>query len=247
MRWFKHFNDSLDDPFIQELMDEFGPAGYVAWFGLLEVTAKENGNNLTGKLEINPTYLKRKLRISKGKLQQIFDFCSGKGKLLFDNSLEKWSFEISKMLELKDNYTKDLQGSSKKPSNQTEAEAEAEEDKLPYVETSDEFQLAKLLCDLVLKESPNNYQAKNAEAGKYQSWAKHVDRMIRIDGRTPEQIKYIIQWSQKDAFWMGNILSTAKLREKFDTLVLRVKEMKQKKEENGKSPTLTAIPGAIRV
>lgn len=135
MRWFKHFNDALDDPFIQELMDKFSHAGYVAWFGLLEIIAKENGTKLTGKLTVDPRYLKRKLRISTRKLEQIFEFCSGKveenlnktstkPKLLFNKTSEKWNFEVCKMMELKDNYTKDLQASSKKPSNQKEAEAE---------------------------------------------------------------------------------------------------------------------------
>jgi hypothetical protein len=67
MKWFKHFSDSLDDPFIQELMDRFGHQGYVAYFGLIEIISKENGYELTGKLNIHPTYLKRKLRISKKK------------------------------------------------------------------------------------------------------------------------------------------------------------------------------------
>ncbi len=59
MRWFKHFSDSLDDPFIQVLMDNFGHLGYVVWFGLLETIAKENGYTLTGNLVVSPTYLRR--------------------------------------------------------------------------------------------------------------------------------------------------------------------------------------------
>ncbi len=137
MKWFKHFSDSLDDPFIQELMDNFGHQGYVAWFGILEIIAKENGAKLTGNLEISPVYLKRKLRISSAKLQQIFEFCSGKvgekleksstkPKLLFNFSKEKWVFSVPKLLELKDNYIKDLQVAGKKPSHHKEEEEEEE-------------------------------------------------------------------------------------------------------------------------
>lgn len=142
MKWFKHFADALDDPFIQELIDEFGPSGYLAWFGLLEIIAKENGNKLTGKLDIKPQYLKRKLRISVKKLEQIYKFCSEevqqnlnktstKPKLLFNFKKEKWNFDCPKLLELKDNYLKDLQASGKKPSKhkEEEVEAEKEEDK----------------------------------------------------------------------------------------------------------------------
>jgi hypothetical protein len=126
VKWYKHFTDSLSDPFIEELMDNFSHAGYVAWFGLIEIICKENGNKLTGKLEISPTYLKRKLRISSAKLKQIFSFCSTNGKLLFDFSQEKWSFDFPKVAEIKDNYTKDLQVASKKPSKHKEEEVEVE-------------------------------------------------------------------------------------------------------------------------
>jgi len=120
-------------------MDNFSHAGYVAWFGLIEIICKENGHNVTGKLEISPIYLKRKLRISTAKLEQIFNFCSGKvqqnpdksptkPKLLFNKTKEKWSFEFPKIAELKDNYTKDLQASSKKLSHHKEVEEEVEEE-----------------------------------------------------------------------------------------------------------------------
>ena len=32
----------------------------------------------------------------------------------------------------------------------------------------------------------------------------------------------LIKWVQKDSFWMSNILSPAKLREKYDQLVMRM-------------------------
>jgi hypothetical protein len=129
MKWFKHYTDSLDDPFIQTLMDRFSHAGYAAWFGLIEIIAKENGNNVTGDLIVKPIYLKRKLRISTTKLQQIFDFCATNGKLSFNFSKEKWSFKFPKIAEIKDNYTKDLQGSGKKLSNHKEEEKEVYKEK----------------------------------------------------------------------------------------------------------------------
>lgn len=46
--------------------------------------------------------------------------------------------------------------------------------------------------------------------------------MIRIDGRTPDEIRAVIEWTQQDTFWMNNILSTGKLREKFDQLMLKM-------------------------
>ena len=48
--------------------------------------------------------------------------------------------------------------------------------------------------------------------------------MLDRDGRTVEQVRYLIDWSQRDEFWRTNILSMSKLREKFDQLRLRVLE-----------------------
>jgi hypothetical protein len=64
----------------------------------------------------------------------------------------------------------------------------------------------------------------------FQSWAKHIDLMIRIDGKSVEDIREVIDWCQNDSFWLSNILSTKKLREKFDGLIL--KKGKQKKTPN---------------
>ena len=88
--------------------------------------------------------------------------------------------------------------------------------KKPFVETSDEVRLSELLFSLMLRNNPK------AKTPNIQTWAKHVDYMIRIDKRNVEDIEKIIRWSQKDSFWLGNILSTSKLRDKFDKLWLKV-------------------------
>lgn len=45
--------------------------------------------------------------------------------------------------------------------------------------------------------------------------------LIDKDGYTPEQIIWIMNWSANHEFWRSNILSPAKLREKFDQLKLK--------------------------
>lgn len=56
----------------------------------------------------------------------------------------------------------------------------------------------------------------------FQTWAKHIDLMIRNDQRSPADIQRVIDWCQRDPFWQNNILSTSKLREKFDQLLLKM-------------------------
>jgi hypothetical protein len=86
-----------------------------------------------------------------------------------------------------------------------------------------EFRLANLLLQVILKRKPD-FRKLNI-----QQWAKHIDAMIRLDKRTPEQIEGVIRWTQQDPFWQNNILSTAKLREKFDQLEMKKNASKQNK------------------
>lgn len=80
-----------------------------------------------------------------------------------------------------------------------------------------EFGLAELLLNLILERKPD-FKKPNLQA-----WAKYIDKMIRGDKRTPERIEAVIRWCQRDSFWQANILSTAKLREKFDQLEMKMK------------------------
>ena len=66
-----------------------------------------------------------------------------------------------------------------------------------------------------------------------QTWAKHVDYMIRLDNRTKKEIKVVIDYATTDHFWQSNILSTSKLRDKFDTLYLQATN--NKNNSNSKS------------
>jgi DNA-binding transcriptional regulator YhcF (GntR family) len=81
---------------------------------------------------------------------------------------------------------------------------------------SDAFRLSELLLNLILERKPD-FKKPNL-----QSWSKHIDRMVRLDKRTPERIEAVIRWSQKEPFWQNNILSAEKLRDKFDQLELKM-------------------------
>lgn len=45
--------------------------------------------------------------------------------------------------------------------------------------------------------------------------------LIDRDGRTEDEIARVIDWCQRDPFWMSNIRSASKLREKYDQLKLK--------------------------
>jgi hypothetical protein len=54
-----------------------------------------------------------------------------------------------------------------------------------------------------------------------------MDKILRLDKRTPEQLEDVIDWCQQDEFWQDNILSPAKLRKQLDKLELRMAKDKQ--------------------
>jgi len=45
-------------------------------------------------------------------------------------------------------------------------------------------------------------------------WIGALDKLIRIDGHSPEKIKQVIESTRKDDFWKSNFLSVLKLRRK---------------------------------
>ena len=56
------------------------------------------------------------------------------------------------------------------------------------------------------------------------TWLEDFDKMIRLDERTPQQIRAAITWAHADGFWAGNILSPMKLRKQFERLRLTATE-----------------------
>ena len=51
-----------------------------------------------------------------------------------------------------------------------------------------------------------------------QAWRDAARRLIDIDGRSVGDIERIARWAQSDDFWVSNVRSLPKLREKFETL-----------------------------
>jgi hypothetical protein len=73
------------------------------------------------------------------------------------------------------------------------------------------------LCDL-LADSIQDNGSKRPTITK--SWRDSCRLMIDKDGRTIDEIRGAIVWSQADEFWRANILSMPKLRDKYDQLRL---------------------------
>lgn len=83
-------------------------------------------------------------------------------------------------------------------------------------------------CDMnaakYLFEKIKENNLKQKEPSSFDSWANNVRLMRERDNRTLQEIKDVIDWCQNDSFWKSNILSTAKLRQQFDQLYMKMNE-----------------------
>jgi hypothetical protein len=79
------------------------------------------------------------------------------------------------------------------------------------------IELTELLFNLVSK----NYPFMKSKEIKQENY-DDIEKLNRVDGYGFDIIKAVIDWSQQDDFWKQNIRSTKKLREKFETLLVKV-------------------------
>jgi hypothetical protein len=126
----------------------------------------------------------------------------------------------------------DNQPASQPTSNQQATTNKNDKNKI-FLSNSEEVRLAELLFEKILSRNPNHKRPN------LQTWAKDVDRMIRIDHRAQEEIRAVIEWCQADTFWQNNILSPAKLRSKFDQLRLKMKADRKQAAPVSPLPPLT--------
>lgn len=93
----------------------------------------------------------------------------------------------------------------------------------------DPHDVANYLLQKILNHQPT-FKKPNIN-----EWAKEIDRAIRIDGRSKEELMRCIDWiysTPKGSFWISNILSGRKLREKFDTMKMQASQQQPTQQKN---------------
>lgn len=78
------------------------------------------------------------------------------------------------------------------------------------------LELAQLLAARI-RENPKLCKCRVTDE-QIESWANEVRLMVERDGHSLEDIRLVVDWCQGNPFWYMNILSMAKLREKFGRL-----------------------------
>lgn len=145
-------------------------------------------------------------------------------------TVEKWA--MYQCTEEKTDIKVDKKQTSNKQQMDTNKNVKNVKNKYIYVETSNEYRLAKYLFELIRKNNPTHKEPN------LQTWAKHIDYMIRIDKRKVEDIEAMIYWCQHHKFWHTCVLSTGKLREKYDQLSIQMKQRSHDQVEEPKGRIL---------
>lgn len=114
---------------------------------------------------------------------------------------------------------------NKNDKNEKNKEDKKNSRKQVYDESSIHYQLANRLYQKILANNPDHKKPN------LQTWANDIRLMMERDNRNEKQIIYTIDWCQSNEFWKTNILSVAKLREKFDQLVMQIKRDHKKPTE----------------
>jgi phage replication O-like protein O len=157
-----------------------------------------------------------------------------------NENTEQWvvqrkASQYSNMLKLKrkiyEKYCKNSgaenRGSAEKRhfSSATQLHPQKKYTKETFSPNSVEFGLSKFLFSSIQKNEPK------VKEPDFHLWARHIDYMLRLDGRSQNEIKAVIQYCQSDPFWRSNILSTEKLREKFSQLLLKMPQNAKPKQK----------------
>lgn len=72
-----------------------------------------------------------------------------------------------------------------------------------------------VLCNLLADLMTANGVKRPTISGK---WYSDMDKLIRIDEKTAQQVEKAIRWSQQDSFWSSNIHSPAALRKQYEKM-----------------------------
>ena len=97
------------------------------------------------------------------------------------------------------------------------------------------IRISNRLCESICEYDPTHRY--NANRPNQSAWVKDIDKALRIDGRTEEQMGYIIDYifrmnGKHSAFWAGNIESGKKLRSQFDKIKNQIKDEHKKTTGN---------------
>jgi len=99
-----------------------------------------------------------------------------------------------------------------------------------YDEDSPPFILADFFYKEILKNDPKRKEPN------LQTWSDDIRKMIELDKRDKKEIGELMRWVQQDEFERANVLSPSKLRTRYTSLLLKMKNPKKSNVTSIKAP-----------
>ena len=203
---------------------------FADFFNITTQRASQVINSLKQKNFLEIFYIRGKennnieKRIIKTNLSNIFDTGIKKTFNRYQENIERVSRKIEEGYQEKFKENNTLYNNTFNNTFKDSSNIVAEPIKENKFEIeSEEYKLAEYLYKAILKND-KKYKKPNLD-----NWAIHIDRLIRLDNRSEEEIKRVIDFATNDDFWKANILSTKKLRKHFSKLLI---QMKNKSKRN---------------
>ncbi len=233
MRWFQHQSDSYTNLKMQGLIAEHGMEGYGAFWVICELVAQQGKDYAIGGDKGWKRALLVMTKLEGQKLENILSLLA-EMNLIDKKALNRGILSVPKMGDYSDDYTKRLRRDTEPTPNKvrvdkSRVDKSREEGKSAEPTTvkftPKDIESVETLVELIQRRNP----AWVMKASK-DSWAEDINKIHRIDGRSYEQINFMIRWVQADEFWAKNILSASKLREKFNDLIPKLQSIKKNKQ-----------------
>ena len=168
--------------------------------------------------------------ISNNRITYELDKVKEKSEKAKESISKRWSNEPKKEYERITNVLRTLYS----PDSESDTDTKGIRERKKYnilADGSDEIYLAKKLYSEHLKHDEKYLHGHNLDK-TFQTWGQDINKLIRIDGRSLDQIESVIVYAQNSDFWRSNILSGKKLREKFSQLFSQLATAPKSKSAN---------------
>lgn len=238
MRWIKHDTDANQDAKLQNVLLDYGIEGYgLYWYCIELIAGKVDKDNITFELEHDARIIARNVGSTAQKVEEMMRYFVELG--LFESSqgtitclklarrLDKSMTSNPEMRQLIENIKnhdsimtqseKPMQDKIRLDKNRKETSVQAEPKRSKFSFSDNQMRFAKAVYEKVKVITPK-MKEPNLE-----SWANTARLLNEVDGADLNDVWKVFQWANADNFWSVNILSLAKLRDKYPDLSAKMK------------------------
>lgn len=273
MKWFKHDADAHTDAKLEKVLMRYGADGYALYWMCLELIAKKvDQNNLTFELEHDAEILGYRLKVDQIRIQEIMTYMITLG-LFERHEMAIYCYKLAKRVDVSmfpPNHRERvraelntlLNGENQVESVISHDESVSSQERLDYIRSDKRKEDIK---DLLVEDKSStsktyNYSDEHLNFAKnmflriqdvmpktkkpnFEKWASEIRVAVKALDISLADFWKVFMWANADSFWKTNILSPAKLREKYPQLEIKLNERYQPSSQairsQSKKPPLT--------